>query len=520
MNAQAAAAPHQTAPEHASIDQTAPGADGAAEADLFEPPAAPVWAEAAAPGWLRRLLFRLAGVDAALARTCPADEQHQIARVGSAVLFGLGMQATMVFAAAMVILGGGTYGLVGAALLTVVICGVLFAFDTLFVAGDWATQGVAYAGEYGIVCAGGKPAKRWAGIATRWAMSGFIAWVLAVFLLLKLFAPDIGGQLAREYRAANAALIAAASARYDALVADLHARITRADQSLDALATERAQTMQSQTAANEAGQEADLVGRLQTLAQRKAEAEAKLAEYRSSATAELAGAKIVAANSGLSGDGPKHKMYVALADQQAQLGQTLDTAIATAKHDLAALRAYRDAAAQKRDRGNRDRVAEIDTEARQQTVARAALAEQFQALAGHRPAWIEAQLRANPQYTAEDNGLAARIQALWTLAETHPGVATLIVLLKIAAIMLETAGMVTKAFFTQCRVYALCVALRADDACQLEADRRAGWAAWRTRRQDEREAVVELIHTARTRRASQRRGAEMAQAVFEQSLSA
>ena len=487
------------------------------DACLIEAPPTAQWDPGAEPSWLRRFLIRIAGVDPVLARICPIDEQRQIARVGTAVFFGVNLQVLLVFTASVVILGTGMYGLAGAAMITAVICGVLYAYDTLFVAGDWITQGVAYAWEYGIPCAGGKPVKRLFAVGMRWAMSGFIASTLAVFVLIRLFAPDIANQWAEDNRVANSVLTSSAIERYDTLVADLRTRLTRSDSHLDTLATERAQILQYRTPVPGGDkQEAYLAEQLRLLEARKSQVDALEAEYRASATAELAGAKLHTGNTGQQGDGPKHKMYKALADQQAGISRTQDAAIQAAKRELAEFRSHRDSQARQRAEQSVTGLAELNRQLQEEAAARASLARELHAVESNGAAWITAQVRANPQYVLEKAGLTASVQTLWYLVETHPGLAALVLGLKISIIFLETAGMLAKAFFTQCRVYSLHAALRADDSCQTEAEKRETWTAWRVRRRQRRDEIMEPIFAAHVSRAHARRGANMANAYWDQ----
>jgi hypothetical protein len=503
---------------HDPLDRDTPNEADMPEPGQFEAPRMPAWDVGPAPGRLRHFLFDLAGVDVTLARTCPADEQHQIARVGAALLAGLGVQVGMAFAAASVVFGTSAACLAGSLLTTLMICSVLFTFDRLFVAADWITHGVGYVRQYGIPCAGGRGWQRWAGIGLRWAMSGFLAWVLAGFLSLQLFGHDIADQLQRQYRTANAAPIATATARYDALTADLGTRIARADAALAALAGERAQVVRREDAAAAAGQEAAMVAQLHDLATREAAAETQEAAYRRATAAELAGARLAAGNSGVPGAGPKHQMYETLAAQQARIAERLRASIATAKHDLAALRSDRAATAQQRERTTQAWLATIDTEAHSGGAKRAALAQQLQQMADARPAWINAQVQSDPRHVPAERGLIAKIQALWTLGAANPAIEWTIRGMELAIILLETAGMWAKAFFTRCRRYSTCAVLRVDDACRMEAELRARHAAWRAREHERRDAALEPLETARMRRGYRRWANDRARDGFEKDL--
>lgn len=484
---------------------------------LISPPAVPAWKVAPKPGMLHRFLEALAGVDSALARLSPADEQRQISRVGAAVLFGVGLQALMVFTSAVVILGTSAGGLAGAATMTAVICGVLYSYDTLFVSADWVAKGADYAAEYGIACAGGKPVKRLLGIVGRWAMSFTIASTLGVFVLIRLFAADIQTQWDADNRAANAAIIEATTARHERVLTDLQTRLRRSDARLDALATERSHLLERPEGARKVGQqEAELVERLRRLDAAKAAAEAQEAEYRTSATAELGGAKLRAGNTGQQGDGPIRKMYTALAEQQAAIVRAQADATANATKELAQLRTQHAQAEERQAHDVAEGIAKTDQDITAETTARTALAHELQETEAGREAWVTAQVRSNPNYVPVQRGLLAEVQTLWLLAHSHAGLASLIWSLEISIIFLETAGMLTKAFFTQCRVYSLRAALRADDAGRAEADRREGWAAWREQRRQRRDEVLEPLLAGRERRTRAHKGRQMANNLWEQ----
>jgi hypothetical protein len=494
--------------------------DCGCDACVAPPPQAPHWEAGPTPGLLRRLFQGLAGVDPALARTCPIDEQRQIERVGVAVLFGVMLQALLVFTASVVVLGTDAQALMIAAGIAFVVCGVLFAYDTLFVAADWGAQGAAYAAEQGIAVPGSRPVKRAAAMAVRWGMSAFIASTLAVFVLIRLFGPDIQGRWQEEHRAANAPLAAAAETRHDTLLADLRTRLNRADRQLDTLGIERDALLERRFRNPDMDrQEAELNARLQRAETAAAKAESQEAEHRSSAAAEIAGARLHAGNTGQQGAGPMHRLYRDLADQQAALVRTQAAAATEAKRELDTLRTRRDSLLRDSAEATRAALARHEQSLHAATAARTTLATELRELEDGRTAWIATQIRAGAGYTHPKQGLTASIQTLWTLIEENPGLSALVLGIKISVMLLETAGMLTKAFFTQCRVYALRAALRCSDAGAAEAELRAGWAAWRTRRQDQRDSVTEPLRAARRRREQARRASDLSDRYWEDVLS-
>lgn len=484
--------PYDATPPHRS--------DCHCETCIAPRPPAPTWEAAPPPGPLRRLLQGLAGVDPALARTCPTDELRQIERVGVAVLFGVLLQGLLVFTAAVVVLGTEGSALAIAAAITLVICGVLFAYDTMFVAADWGAQGAAYAAEHGIVTPGSRPVKRMAAMAVRWGMSAFIASTLAMFVLIRLFLPDIEGRWAEQHRAANSQLAAAAGARHDSLMADLGARLARSERQMNTLATERDALLGRLPSHPDIDQQqTELTARLERAEAAATKAELQEAEYRGSASAEVAGARLHAGNTGQQGTGPIHRMYRDLADQQATILRAQAAIAADTRRELEALRARRDSLVRDGAEATRAALARHDEAIASATTGRTTLATELRAMEDGRPDWIATQIRAASGYVPFKQGLAARIQTMWSLIEENPGLSGVVLGIKISVMLLETAGMLTKAFFTQCRVYALRAALRASDAGAAEADLRANWSAWRRRRQEQRDAASE-------RRAAERAG--------------
>ncbi|MDO8945010.1 MAG: hypothetical protein Q7U75_17650, partial [Desulfobacterales bacterium] len=62
-------------------------------------------------------------------------------------------------------------------------------------------------------------------------------------------------------------------------------------------------------------------------------------------------------------------------------------------------------------------------------------------------------------------------------------------------------------------------ALRASDAGAVEADLRAGWATWRSRRQEQRDAANEPLHAARRHREHIRRAGDLSDRYWDEALS-
>ena len=472
------------------VEDAAPPEGDATQPPFVIRPELPEW-HAAEPGFIKRSLMKLAGVDLALACECPADEQHQMARVGLSMLFGSMVLVILVAGAMVIILGTDPTALVINAAVTFAVTGVVFCFDSKLIAADWIEQGAAYARAHGIKCAGGSGVKRLGTIACRWLMSFFIAWTLAVFALLAIFDPDINRRWLEEHQRVNRDLITAVTGRYDTLVNDLASRTEAVDSALKVLEDDRARVVATVPSARDIDRQvSDLLERIASLESDRAEAEQRHAFHKENMTAELRGVQLHPGNTGAEGKGVWFYTHEALAEQQRQIADGHADAIEIAKAEIASLRAQRAEILGTADARTQARLAGIDREIDEATARRANLTAELRGMANDRQAWIDVQVKASVNHVPMKQGLLDRLGTLWQMIQITPGMAAFVVMLKVVLILLESAGPLAKVAFTRAKIYSLRAALRAEDFAEIEADRRHSWHGWHSIRQERRASIV------------------------------
>jgi hypothetical protein len=462
------------------------------------PPVAPHWATSKL-SWLARSLMKLAGVDLALAEEMPADEQQEMERVGLALVFGVMFQAICVFTALTVAFGNQDW----IPFTTFVVCGVLIAFDLKFVAGDWEAQGAALSQSRGLMPNGDawQVCKRPLAVLVRWTMSAFLAWTVAVFVLLKVYGPDIEDHWAENNRAENAPIAVAVGAQHEALVADLIQRITQSDERLVRLNLERAQISAAPPSTADIDRQiSDRLDHIRKMEAAKAEAERSAAEYRADVHAEKEGIRLRAGNSGRAGQGPYYSFDAAMAADQDQIARARAADIDADQKSIAELRRQRAAIIDRNGADNRMELEAIEHRIADETAARSALSTERKQLADDREEWIDAHVRAAPGYVPMPHGIVAKLHALADIVSGSALIAGLAFTLKITVMLLESAGPVAKVFFTRAGIYGVLVALRLHDTIEIEADRRVRWEHWRLLNRNRSDEAMDAVRASRRRR--------------------
>jgi uncharacterized protein DUF4407 len=472
----------------------------------LDKPKPPEWTAAKA-GMLGRALMRTAGIDLSLAETMPTDEQQQIKRVGLALIFGVTFQA-ICFSTALIV----GYGLQWwTAPVTFVLCGIMWAYDTKFVASDWAAQGAAYCRLHRLIT--DTPwSERWvrpAATAIRWIMSLFIALTLAVFVLLQLFAPDIESYWRGIHRTQNAPLAAEATRRYEALIDDLLQRTRRYDEKLDQLTRERARVLeQAAPVSSLEAQISDLLAHIKDLEAAKAAAETRAAAQAESARAELRGIRVKPDNTGIAGKGAFYEFHNDMMEQENSIIRERTNEIAAANFEIAELRAQRASTLQAAENDTHEELRGLDGNIEQTSQVRAGLGADRKQLEDSRETWIEDHMRGMSDYVPMPTGILAKLTGLWIVIAGNSLIASLVFSVKVVVMLLESAGPVAKVFFTKSGIYQMTVALRLHDATEAEVDRRSKWRHWRELQRNRSHEAISSINDARRRQETRDRAIE------------
>jgi hypothetical protein len=450
-----------------------------------------------APKFLTRCLIALSGVDPLLAVTMPIDEQQGMVRVGLAVIFGVAFQA-ICFGVALT----GAFGLrLWTMPVTFVLCAIMYAYDSKFVAADWMYQGLVFCRSRGIIPKGGwlERVKRPSAILVRWTMSLFIASTLAIFVLLVLFDKDIEHQLAIANQTRNESVKAEITSRYEVLVADLTQNMRSSDIRLKDLKSRYEQARESNAMSVDIDRQiSDILNNINWLEKRRESAERMASEHRRDVQAEKYGVRLNKRTTGIAGRGRYYEFYGDLATDQEASARALASEIENANRTINELRAQRSGILNESNKQSRMRLEAIENQIAMETTERAHMTLDFRRLHDQREQWVETQIRKSPNYVSMSDGILSKLQGLGALMTGNNLMASLALSTKLLIMLLESAGPVAKVFFTSTGLYQMSIALRFQDEAEMEIDRRLKWEHWRMIMRDR-------IHTAIHERRAARR---------------
>jgi hypothetical protein len=390
---------------------------------------------------------------------------------------------------------------------TLVCCGILWQFDTKFVASDWVAQGRALCREYGLLPKEGWRG-RWKRVGTwmiRCLVAAFIAWSLVVFFQLKLFEPAIIKQWQEGYRSQNRPIVEAVTPRYETLLSDKLQQLQAADQVIVALSAERTQiaSIGIPAIADLDRQIANGLERIRTLQAAGDQAEELKNAQRRAVVAEKYGIRLQDGNTGRAGEGTYYNFYRDMAKEYGNVGVTRAADIDAELKVIAALRQQRDAALANTASANRAQVDALEDRLSQARQNRGVLAGEYRALHDGREEWITARVRETAGYVPIPSGIVAKLEALSVIATSNWLIASLIFFSKILVMLLECAGPIAKVMFTSGGLYQMAVALRVHDYAEMEADRRLKWEHWRLMSRGRNHEAIDAMKGAQARRAAE-----------------
>jgi hypothetical protein len=487
-------------------DAVAPDNDSGSEerpmGALAEPPLPPKW-EAGRSGFFARRLIRISGVDPNLAFKMPADEQLQMKRVGAALLFGVALQGVLFGTCLTIGFGFQSWTLP----VTLVICGVMWAFDTKFVAADWVAQGEAFCRAYGLISAGTRGDK-WKRIGTwsiRWAVAAFIAWSLAVFIQEKLFDPAIRAHWAEDYRAQNRPIVQAVTARYEAVIAQKSDDLHSAKQRIETLNTQRTALAEGTTVstADVDQQIANHLAHITKLQTDRDNALQSANSQRKDVIAERFGVRLHEGNTGLVGEGSRYNFHNDMARQYESVAQALSAEIESETKAVADLQRQRVAIQASARSANQAQLNAIDEQLSEERANEAGLSDEYRKLQDGREAWIAAHVRESPGYVPMQSGIVSELQALAAITTGNWLIASLVFFTKVLIMLLESAGPIAKVAFTSPGLYQMTAALRVHDAAEMETDRRLKWEHWRLKTRSRSHDAIDAIKRVQRRRVTE-----------------
>jgi hypothetical protein len=466
----------------------------------IERPGKPEWIPGK-PGLLSRWFMRIAGVDMHLAGEMPADEQQQMKRVGSAIVFGA-MFLGIAFCTALSISFGFDWWTIP---MTLILSGIMWSLDTKFIGAHWTLQGLEFCRSRGLIPIGGwqDRVKRIVPIVIRWTFSTFIAYALTDFVMLKFFEADIERYLAEEYRSQNRTSTETATQQYEALISRGIAQIEFSDQRIDALGREHTRLAGTlvPTAVDIDRQIEGHLDRIKKLQVDKDRAIQSMNEFRRDIAAENHGIRLREENTGRAGQGTYFKFYSDMAALHEAIANTKTAEITTETKAIEDLRQQRTMITDSSATSISARLASIERNLREEVERRTSLTTNLQSLQDGRADSIAKQIRTMPNYVPMPAGILPKLEALSAIVARSALVANLIFSMKILIMLLESAGPLAKVVFTTPGLYQLSMALRFHDAAELEFDRRLSWSYWRVIERNRGHEALEDILAMNERRA-------------------
>jgi len=434
----------------------------------------------------------------------PADEQQKFKRVGLALAFGVAFQTVCVFSGLTTIFGQ----VVWVPAVAFIIAGILYCYDSKFVASDWEAQGISWCRAHGAIPQGNwrQKYRRPAAIGVRSITTVFFAALFAIMALLRAFGPDIETKWEEDNRRQNSELVQAISAQLDGRLSDLGRRTEIADAEYEALGKGSGSSAFSAESASDIDRQiADRLDHVKAMQAAKDDAERLAAGYRADQRAEHEGVRLHQENTGLKGDGPKFAFYEAMVVEQ---GNTVRARAGDIDDDEKAIAELRRQRSKLFREDNAATVEQRDVLARLRADNRSyreSLSREKDRLQDDREAWISSHVRESPGFVHMPKGLAASLLGLWQLIKSNPMVASIAAFLKVFLMLAESAGPIAKIFFCSPGLYCMMVALRSHDAVESEADRRVRWEHWRIIRRSRSDDAIEAVRAQQRRRETESR---------------
>ena len=398
-------------------------------------------------GLFTKFLLRVAGADEQLLSTCPPHDRENICAVAEIQLCVFVYQAALfaiVTHRLFALPGQIRPDLICVSLFLAAVIGALDSY--MFMRSGWHRAGLAELKRGGLDLSGGIGPKIKAGImlAIRIGLSVCLAQLTAIFVSLLIFAGDIESQIQNTYAHANAALITEATSHVDkdargasAAVDQQIARVSSLAGQVEALRQNQIDPSSGSPAMRQAQDELSQLLARQT----KVDEDVRAAEIF--ASNELGGIK-GAGNSGVQGDGPRHRAAVEqLANARAR-AKDLATAISTARERLDGLRnqlAASDGSARERAH---DQLPGYENTLASEQAELERLKAALDTLNRDREVTIRRAVEATPGYVGRDDGLIAQVKILEHIASDDRQIAALILLIDAVSFGFELGAVLAK----------------------------------------------------------------------------
>ena len=432
------------------------------------------------PGPISKVLFKIAGADEATLRLCPESDWSNIRATSLLLIAAVIYMAAVLSLAAHealtsdskihidLIIGSGAVGMM---------FGLVDSY--VFLRAGFYAEGLAELARGGLDLRGGGDAKVKARVflGVRILFSIGLAQLTAIFVSLALYGPEVAGEINRQYQQQNFALIAEAKLQVDGEIRRAADAVKGQEAHLAALQRQTAAMREGSVnpSANDSSIQAQQREVDQLLAE-KSQREAESAAAQTFSANELSGAK-TPGNSGIVGRGPVRIAAEERAKAASARVAAADRDLTEARNRLDDLRKEMSSSDEERSRQAQQQLPQLDAEVQAATAQLTASGDNLTKLNGSREADIRAAVESAPDQIGRDQGLLAKLKALWRIAQ-DPGIKAVIILVDLVSLSLELACVLVKVTTLLPTTYAALVArdsymrvVRIVDGMTTELDR-------------------------------------------------
>jgi hypothetical protein len=397
-------------------------------------------------GAFKRLLLNFPGVPEEPLRRCPKQDSDFALMLAALMVGTAGYQTAIFSMVGSVVFTPGQLRVetvavaLGLAMFVMAIDGVLFMRSGWFIAGESQIR------RGGLDISGGWAARVKAALslAIRLALSMSLAAITGVAFSALIFRADIVAQEKQLYLDRNSHVIADATSLADAEIKRATDAMTAQDARVASLSSQLNAVRQNEidpSASDPQIQQSQ--DELKQLLAEQAKADDEVQAAESFASHELGGIK-TPGNSGIAGDGPRHKAAQEEVANAKRHAQEIASALDVARARLDALRKQLASAGEATQHRSDDQLPAFESALATETAKLSSLKDELTSLTHGREDAIRNAVENAPDYVDVDDGFLAQVTALEHLAQQDPKIAWLILLIELTSAGFELAAVLAK----------------------------------------------------------------------------
>jgi len=397
-------------------------------------------------GWFAKACMKIASADEATLRLCPPHDLSHVKATAELLVCTMLYQATL-----FAIISHRLFASPGEVRPTLIlgslfVAGFIMLIDAFCVIGSqWHLSGIEEFKRGGLDISGGPVARIKSRIflLCRILLSIALAQLTAVFVSILVFQADISAETQRVYLQDNAHLIAGATALVDNDIRRASDAVSSQSARVDALSGQVTALRQNEIDPSENPETRQAQEEVAQLLVEKQKADDAVLAAKIFATNELGGIKGTDGNSGLAGNGPRHKAALQqIANAKAfayEASRQLDAARARLDQIRKTLGTADDATRAQ----SRDALPEFSGNLIAENRTLSALKAQLGSLTRGREDAIRQAAERAPDHVKLDDGFLAQITALEQIASKDTRIAVIIGLIDVTSFGLELAAVLS-----------------------------------------------------------------------------